>query len=117
MRREAEAFEASDEGRRRKPEEGRSLLEKSFAASPEAAPPPAAPLPPDEDTRSEFERFLANRKKGGKDADYWATRKENDGAEESSDAGAPAPAAPSLADDDDNDDDLLAKIKYQRPSQ
>jgi hypothetical protein len=125
VRREAEAFEASDEGRRRKPEEGRSLLEKSFAASPEAAPPPAAPLPPDEDTRSEFKRFLENRKKGGKDEDYWATRKTIDDTESDEeaedaapepapmDADAGAPAAPTPADDDD--DDFLAGIKYKPP--
>ena len=56
------------------PDEGRSRLEASFAASPDAAPAPTAPPPPSEDAQSEFEKFLANRKAGKSDADYWAAR-------------------------------------------
>ena len=79
------------------PDEGRSRLEASFAASPEAAPAPTAPPPPSEDAQSEFEKFLANRKAGKSDADYWAARKAEEAPEE------------------DDDDDFLKTIKYRPP--
>ena len=77
------------------PDEGRSRLEASFAASPDAAPAPTAPPPPSEDAQSEFEKFLANRKAGKSDADYWAARKAEEAPEE--------------------DDDFLKTIKYRPP--
>ena len=77
------------------PDEGRSRLEASFAASPEAAPAPTAPPPSSEDAQSEFEKFLANRKAGKSDADYWAARKAEEAPEE--------------------DDDFLKDIKYRPP--
>ena len=77
------------------PDEGRSRLEASFAASPEAAPAPTAPPPPSEDAQSEFEKFLANRKAGKSDAGYWAARKAEEAPEE--------------------DDDFLKDIKYRPP--
>ena len=79
------------------PDEGRSRLEASFAASPEAAPAPTAPPPPSEDAQSEFEKFLANRKAGKSDADYWAARKAEEAPEE------------------EDDDDFLKTIKYRPP--
>jgi len=79
------------------PDEGRSRLEASFAASPEAAPAPTAPPPSSEDAQSEFEKFLANRKAGKSDADYWAARKAEEAPEE------------------DDDDDFLKTIKYRPP--
>ena len=78
------------------PDEGRSRLEASFAASPDAAPAPTAPPPPSEDAQSEFEKFLANRKAGKSDADYWAARKAEEAPEE-------------------EDDDFLKTIKYRPP--
>ena len=77
------------------PDEGRSRLEASFAASPDAAPAPTAPPPPSEDAQSEFEKFLANRKAGKSDADYWAARKAEEAPEE------------------EDDDDFLKTIKYR----
>ena len=79
------------------PDEGRSRLEASFAASPDAAPAPTAPPPPSDDAQSEFEKFLANRKAGKSDADYWAARKAEEAPEE------------------DDDDDFLKTIKYRPP--
>ena len=79
------------------PNEGRSRLEASFAASPDAAPAPTAPPPPSEDAQSEFEKFLANRKAGKSDADYWAARKAEEAPEE------------------DDADDFLKTIKYRPP--
>ena len=106
-RRAAEDLLREEDERRRKmaqeatrastPDEGRSRLEASFAASPEAAPAPTAPPPPSEDAQSEFEKFLANRKAGKSDADYWAARKAEEAPEE------------------DDDDDFLKTIKYRPP--
>ena len=50
---------------------------------------------PSEDAQSEFEKFLANRKAGKSDADYWAARKAEEAPEE--------------------DDDFLKTIKYRPP--
>ena len=104
-RRAAEDLLREEDERRRKlaaeatrastPDEGRSRLEASFAASPDAAPAPTAPPPPSEDAQSEFEKFLANRKAGKSDADYWAARKAEEAPEE--------------------DDDFLKDIKYRPP--
>ena len=106
-RRAAEDLLREEDERRRKmaaeasrastPDEGRSRLEASFAASPDAAPAPTAPPPPSEDAQSEFEKFLANRKAGKSDADYWAARKAEEAPEE------------------DDDDDFLKTIKYRPP--
>ena len=86
---------AAEATRSSPPDEGRSRLEASFAASPDAAPAPAPAPPPDADAQSEFERFLANRKAGKSDADYWAARKAEEAPEE--------------------DDDFLKDIKYRPP--
>ena len=104
-RRAAEDLLREEDERRRKmaaeasrastPDEGRSRLEASFAASPDAAPAPTAPPPPSEDAQSEFEKFLANRKAGKSDADYWAARKAEEAPEE------------------EDDDDFLKTIKYR----
>ena len=106
-RRAAEDLLREEDERRRKmaaeasrastPDEGRSRLEASFAASPDAAPAPTAPPPPSEDAQSEFEKFLANRKAGKSDADYWAARKAEEAPEE------------------EDDDDFLKTIKYRPP--
>ena len=60
-------------------------------------PNPPAPPPPSEDAQSEFEKFLANRKAGKSDADYWAARKAEEAPEE------------------EDDDDFLKTIKYRPP--
>ena len=86
---------AAEASRASTPDEGRSRLEASFAASPDAAPAPTAPPPPSEDAQSEFEKFLANRKAGKSDADYWAARKAEEAPEE------------------EDDDDFLKTIKYR----
>ena len=86
---------AAEATRSSTPDEGRSRLEASFAASPDAAPAPTAPPPPSEDAQSEFEKFLANRKAGKSDADYWAARKAEEAPEE--------------------EDDFLKTIKYRPP--
>jgi len=88
---------AAEASRASTPDEGRSRLEASFAASPDAAPAPTAPPPPSEDAQSEFEKFLANRKAGKSDADYWAARKAEEAPEE------------------EDDDDFLKTIKYRPP--
>ena len=57
----------------------------------------SAPPPRSEDAQAEFEKFLANRKAGKSDADYWAARKAEEAPEE------------------DDDDDFLKTIKYRPP--
>ena len=71
-----------------------------------AQSPPAEAATPQGENLSEFEKFLANRKAGKSDAEFYANQKAE--RDRSRQAGAD--------DESESDEDWLSNIKYKPPS-